>query len=90
MAAVQKPLSVASFTGLEGPPAWKTIPSWYLVSTEDQMIPPPAQQFMAKRMGATTRSVPASHASFMAHPNEVAEIIELAAASLLQVRAAGK
>jgi pimeloyl-ACP methyl ester carboxylesterase len=82
MAAVQKPLSLASFTGKEGVPAWKTIPSWYLISTNDQMIPPPAQEFMAKRMGATVQSVPASHASFVSRPNEVAAIIALAAASL--------
>ncbi len=82
MAAAQRPLSVASFTAKEGAPAWKTIPSWYLVSTEDQMIPPPAQEFLAKRMGATVRSVPASHASFVSHPREVADIIALAADSL--------
>jgi pimeloyl-ACP methyl ester carboxylesterase len=82
MAVVQGPLSIASFTDKSGPPAWKKIPSWYLVSTNDQMIPPPAQEFMAKRMGATTRSVSASHASMIAHPQEVAEIISLAAESL--------
>ncbi len=84
MAAVQKPLSVASFTGKEGAPAWKTIPSWYLVSTDDKMIPPPAQEFMAKRMGATVQSVAASHASFVSHPQEVADVIGLAASSLEQ------
>ena len=82
MAAVQRPLSVASFTAKEGVPAWKTIPSWYLTCTEDQMIPPPAQEFMAKRMGATVRSVPSSHAPFMSRPPEVADIIALAASSL--------
>jgi pimeloyl-ACP methyl ester carboxylesterase len=82
MAAVQKPLSVASFTEPEGTPAWKSIPSWYLVCTDDQMIPPPAQQFLAKRMNATVRSVPASHAPFMSKPQEVADIISLAAESL--------
>ncbi len=81
MAVVQKPLNVASFGAACGVPAWKTLPSWYLECTEDQMIPPPAQAFMAERMGATVRSVPASHAVFMAHPGEVAEIIGLAAAS---------
>ena len=90
MAAVQKPLSVASFTEKEGVPAWKTIPSWFLISNEDHMIPPPAQQLMAKRMGATIQSVPASHASFMAHPREVAAIIELAAASLLKAKTAAQ
>jgi pimeloyl-ACP methyl ester carboxylesterase len=75
MAAVQKPLSIASFTEKEGTPAWKRIPSWYLLCTDDQMIPPPAQEFLAKRMKATVRSVASSHAAFMAHPQEVANII---------------
>lgn len=79
MAVVQKPLSVKSFTDKSTSPAWRTIPSWYLISTNDQMIPPPAQEFMAKRMNATQRSIPASHASMVAHPKEVAEIIMLAA-----------
>ena len=57
MAAVQKPLAIAAFTGVSGPPAWKMLPSWYLQCTDDQMIPPPAQAFMAERMGATVRSV---------------------------------
>jgi pimeloyl-ACP methyl ester carboxylesterase len=82
MAVVQKPLSVASFAGACGAAAWKTIPSWYLACTADQMIPPPAQAFMAERMGATVRSVEASHAVFIAHPGEVADIIGLAAASV--------
>jgi pimeloyl-ACP methyl ester carboxylesterase len=84
MAAVQRPLSVVSFTEAEGTPAWKTIPSWYLVCTEDQMIPPPAQEFLAKRMNATVRSVPSSHAPFMSRPHEVADIIALAAESITQ------
>jgi pimeloyl-ACP methyl ester carboxylesterase len=82
MAAVQRPLSVASFTEQEGVPAWKSIPSWYLVCTEDQMIPPPAQELLAKRMNATVRSVPSSHAPFMSRPQEVADIIALAAESI--------
>jgi pimeloyl-ACP methyl ester carboxylesterase len=79
MAFVQKPLGVASFTAKCNVPAWKTVPSWYLQCTDDQMIPPPALRFMAERI--TVRSVAASHAVFMAHPNEVADIIGLAAAS---------
>jgi pimeloyl-ACP methyl ester carboxylesterase len=75
MVAVQRPLSIASFTEKEGVPAWKHIPSWYLVCTNDQMIPPPAQKFLAQRMRATERSVASSHAPFMAHPQEVASII---------------
>jgi pimeloyl-ACP methyl ester carboxylesterase len=81
MAAVQKPLSLAAFSGKETTPAWKTIPSWYLVCTDDKMIPPPAQEFLAKRMNATVRSVPSSHCPFMSHPQEVADIIALAADS---------
>jgi pimeloyl-ACP methyl ester carboxylesterase len=83
MASVQRPLSMASFTGEEGTPAWKNIPSWYLLCTDDQMIPPPAQEFMAKRMGATVRSVSSSHAPFMSKPQAVADIIGLAAESLV-------
>jgi pimeloyl-ACP methyl ester carboxylesterase len=82
MAAVQKPLSFAAFGGKEGTPAWKALPSWYLVCTEDEMIPPPAQEFLSKRMNATVRSVPSSHCPFMSHPQEVADIIALAADSL--------
>ncbi len=82
MSVVQKPLSIASFTEKEGVPAWKTIPSWYLVCTDDQMIPPPAQEFLARRMNATVRTAPASHAAFMARPQDVAHIIALAAESV--------
>jgi pimeloyl-ACP methyl ester carboxylesterase len=81
MAAVQKPLSLKSFVEKSGPPAWKHIKSWYLVSTNDQMIPPQAEEFMAKRMGATVRTVPASHASMVSHPKEVADLITVAAES---------
>ncbi len=79
MAAVQKPLSVNSFVAKSGPPAWKRIPSWYMVATEDQMISPQAEEFMAKRMGATVRKVAASHAVMVSHPEEVADLIMLAA-----------
>ncbi len=82
MAAVQKPLSLNAFSGKEGIPAWKSIPSWYLVCTNDQMIPPPAQEFLAKRMNATVQSVPSSHCPFMSHPQSVADIIVLAAESI--------
>lgn len=79
MAAVQKPLSVASFTGKSGAPAWKKIPSWYMVAANDEMIPPQAEEFMAKRMGATVRSVPSNHAAMISHPKEVADLIAQAA-----------
>jgi pimeloyl-ACP methyl ester carboxylesterase len=82
MATVQKPLSGAAFRGEEVSPAWKHIPSWYLYCTEDRMIPLPAQEFMAKRMNATTQSVAASHAPFFSKPQAVAEIVALAAESV--------
>src|SRR5271169_671807 len=87
MAAVQKPLSIQSFAEKSGPPAWKHLPSWFLVSTNDQMIPPQAEEFMAKRMGATVRSVHASHASMVSRPTDVAELITLAAESARVVSA---
>jgi pimeloyl-ACP methyl ester carboxylesterase len=79
MAAGQKTLSINSFIAKAGPPAWKHPPSWFMVATEDQMIPPQAEEFMAKRMGATVRKVAASHAAMVSHPREVAELITLAA-----------
>jgi pimeloyl-ACP methyl ester carboxylesterase len=82
MATVQKPLSFAAFSGKEAAPAWKALPSWYLQCTDDKMIPPPAQEFMAKRMKATVRSVSSSHCPFISHPQNVADIIVLAADSL--------
>lgn len=82
MAAVQKPLGFPAFGGVEGTPAWKTIPSWYLKCTEDQMIPLPAQELFATRMKATVRSVASSHCPFMSHPKNVAQIIALAADSI--------
>ena len=82
MASAQKPLSVSAFTAKSGPPAWKQIPSWFLISLNDQMIPAPAQEMMAQRMNATVSRIPASHASMVAHSQEVAEVIKQAAISL--------
>jgi pimeloyl-ACP methyl ester carboxylesterase len=82
MAAAQKPINIKSFTAKSGPPAWKHIKSWYLVAANDQAVPPQAEEFMAKRMGATVRSVPSGHVPMMSHPKEVADIIILAAEAL--------
>ncbi len=82
MAVVQGPLSIKSFTEKSGPAAWKKIPSWYMVASNDQMIPPQAEEFMGKRMGATVRTVPSSHAAMVSHPGEVAELIIEAAESI--------
>jgi len=87
MAATQKPLSIKSFIAKSGPPAWKHIRSWYLVSSNDQMIPPKAEELMAKRMGATVRTVASSHASMVSHPQEVADIIGAAVEASVAAKA---
>jgi pimeloyl-ACP methyl ester carboxylesterase len=79
MAASQVPWGVAALAGTVTVPAWKTKPSWYLVATQDHMIPPPAQQTMAKRAGATIVEVSGSHAIYVSQPAAVAKIIEQAA-----------
>lgn len=79
MADSQVPWGVEALGGAVTEPAWKTKPSWYLVATEDRMIPPPAQQMMAKRAGATVVEVPGSHAIYVSKPEAVAKLIEQAA-----------
>jgi pimeloyl-ACP methyl ester carboxylesterase len=80
MAAAQKPIASVAFEQTVEHVAWKTIPSWYLVSQEDQAIPLELQRFMAKRMGAKTTEIKASHVPFISHPSEVVKLIEAAAA----------
>ena len=75
MAVVQKPLSTSIFAEKSGPPAWKQLPTWYQISENDRMIPPAVEQMFAKQMNATTISLPASHASYVSHPNEIAQLI---------------
>jgi len=79
LASVQKPIAARSFTDLAGPPAWKTLPSWFLVSTQDRMINPDLERFMAARISATTVEVRSSHASPASHPDVVARLIRAAA-----------
>jgi pimeloyl-ACP methyl ester carboxylesterase len=79
MADSQVPWGVQALSGQVTVPAWKSKPSWYLVTTEDHMIPPPAQQMMAKRAGATVVEVAGSHAIYVSKPEVVAKIIEQAA-----------
>ena len=82
MYASQQPLAVSAFEDLMGVPAWKSLPSWYLVAQNDEAIPPDAERQFAQRMGATTIEVPASHVAMVSYPAEVAELIEMAAVSV--------
>ncbi|HEV3019310.1 MAG TPA: alpha/beta hydrolase [Burkholderiaceae bacterium] len=82
LANSQVPWGLDALNGAVTSPAWKTKPSWYLVSTEDRMIPPPAQRSMAKRAGATLTEVAGSHAIYMSKPKDVALVIQRAAAAL--------
>jgi len=77
--AVQQPLASSGFTDVMGVPAWKSLPSWYLVAQNDEAIPPDAERQFAERMGATTVEVPASHVAMVSHPQEVTDLIEKAA-----------
>jgi pimeloyl-ACP methyl ester carboxylesterase len=81
MADSQVPWGVGALSGTISEPAWKTKPSWYLVATDDKMIPPPAQRFMSKRAGSTVVEVAGSHAIYVSQPNAVAALIEKAAKS---------
>ena len=74
MQNIREPLGAAS-----GPPAWKSIPSWYLLGTEDKAIPPATQRFMAERAESTIEEVPASHASMVSQPDVVVKLIVAAA-----------
>jgi len=79
MYAVQQPIAMSVFEEPMGDPAWKTLPSWYLVATDDQALPPDAERLFATRMGATTVEIPSSHVAMVSHPAEVAQLIETAA-----------
>ena len=79
MADSQIPWGIAALTGVVKEPAWKSKPSWYLVSKDDRMIPPDAQRSMAKRAGAQVVEVKGSHAVYVSQPEAVADLIEQAA-----------
>lgn len=61
-----------------GVPAWKSLPTWYLVATQDEAIPPDAERMFAQRMGASVVEVPASHVAMVSHPVEVARLVQAA------------
>jgi pimeloyl-ACP methyl ester carboxylesterase len=77
--AVQQPIAMSIFEEVMDVPAWKTLPSWYLVAADDEALPPDAERLFATRMGATTVEIPSSHVAMVSHPREVAELIETAA-----------
>ncbi|WP_329318290.1 alpha/beta hydrolase [Streptomyces sp. NBC_01262] len=79
MADSQVPWGVDALGGAATEPAWRTKPSWYLVATDDRMIPPPAQRAMSGRIGATTAEVAASHSVYLSQPDAVADLIRRAA-----------
>src|SRR5437763_350978 len=82
MADSQVPWGLDALNGAVSNPAWKAKPSWYLVSTEDRMIPPDAQRAMSKRAGATVTEVKGSHAVYVSQPKAVATLIAKAATSV--------
>jgi pimeloyl-ACP methyl ester carboxylesterase len=79
MYSVQQALAGSAFTDVMGTPAWKSVPSWYLVAKDDQAIPPEAEIQFAQRMGATTVEVPSSHVAMVSHPDAVVDLVEQAA-----------
>src|ERR687887_272380 len=79
MFAVQQPLHWSALEEVMGVPAWKSLPSWFLVADGDQTIPPGAQRQFAPRMGATTMEVSTNHVAMVSHPDEVLQLIKTAA-----------
>ncbi len=79
MADSQVPWGIEALSGAVSEPAWKSKPTWYLVSTEDRMIPPDAQRAMANRAGATVVEAKGSHAVYVSQPRAVADVIDQAA-----------
>jgi pimeloyl-ACP methyl ester carboxylesterase len=83
MYAVQQPLAGSAFGDVMGVPAWKTLPSWYLVAADDQALPPDVERMFASRMGALTTTVLSGHLAMVSHPDEVAHLIRTAAEAVL-------
>jgi pimeloyl-ACP methyl ester carboxylesterase len=79
--AAQQPISLGTFEYVVGTPTWKSVPSWFVVATEDEAIPADAERQFAQRMGATTVEVPAGHLVMVTHPDTVVELVEQAASA---------
>jgi len=82
MYATQQPLAASTLQDVMGVPAWKSLPSWYMVAASDEAIPPAVERMFAKRMGATTVEVVSSHVAMVSHPGEVTMLIEDAVATI--------
>jgi pimeloyl-ACP methyl ester carboxylesterase len=83
MYAVQQPLHTSALEDVMGTPAWKSLPSWYLVATNDEAIPPDAERQFAQRMGATTVEVASGHVAMVSHPDQTFDLIKSAATALV-------
>jgi pimeloyl-ACP methyl ester carboxylesterase len=87
MHAAQQPVAMSVFEDVMGTPAWKSLPSWYLVAANDEAIAPDAERMFAKRMGAETVEVASSHVAMVSHPDAVVELVEAAARQATDARA---
>jgi pimeloyl-ACP methyl ester carboxylesterase len=85
MFAVQQPLPYAALEEVMGVPAWRSLPSWFLVADGDQTIPPEAERQFAARMGAETTEIASNHVAMVSHPEEVLTLIRSAATALAPV-----
>ncbi len=85
MYAVQQALAASTLQDVMGVPAWKSCPTWFMVAENDEAIPPDAERQFAARMGATTVEIASSHVVMVSHPDEVAQMIESAARTVLGV-----
>jgi len=83
MYAVQQPLSMSTLSDVMGTPAWKSLPSWFMVAKNDEAIPPDAERMFAMRMGATTVEIASSHVAMVSHPDEVTSLVVRAAGSVI-------
>lgn len=83
MCAVQQPIAASALDDVMGPPAWKSFPSWYMIATNDEAIPPAAERQFASRMEAVTTEIPSSHVAMVSHPEDVTRFIKVAAPEAL-------
>src|SRR5262249_6032553 len=81
MYATQQPLAASTLDDVMGDPAWKHVPTWFVVAQNDEVIPPDAERLFAGRMGATTVELVSSHVAMTSHPGEIADLIVQAASA---------